>query len=142
MAELHERCLRAAGLFKLRHALAPWRRSDCVGSVYLANDQRFRWASGTQGMNITHVVENLNRGGLERMVIELVKLQRQQGHRCQVICLFELGSLAPELMTIGVPVNACGKRSGLDIRAVSRARWLIRITTRCWPSSVSICVAS
>ena len=45
-------------------------------------------------MNITHIVENLNRGGLERVVLDLVKLQQQQGHHCQVICLFERGTLA------------------------------------------------
>jgi glycosyltransferase involved in cell wall biosynthesis len=126
MAERHERRLRAADLFKLRRALAPWRLPDFADSVCPADDYGGRLFSGTHGMNITHVVENLNRGGLERMVIDLVKLQRQQGHHCQVVCLFELGSLAPELMTIGVPVNACGKRSGLDFRAVSRLRKLIR----------------
>jgi hypothetical protein len=38
-------------------------------------------------VNITHFVENLNRGGLERMAQELVKIQHRQGHRCQVVCL-------------------------------------------------------
>lgn len=76
-------------------------------------------------MNITHVVENLNRGGLERMVIELVTLQQKQGHHCQVICLFELGSLASELKVLGVPVSACSKRRGLDVRALIRLRRLI-----------------
>ncbi len=76
-------------------------------------------------MNITHVVENLNRGGLERMVIELVRRQQQQGHRCQVVCLFEHGSLAQELVALGIPVQTCGKRRGLDIRAARRLRrWL------------------
>lgn len=76
-------------------------------------------------MNITHVVENLNRGGLERMVIDLVTLQQRQGHQCQVLCLFEAGSLAPELAASGVAVHACGKRPGLDLRALARLRrWL------------------
>jgi glycosyltransferase involved in cell wall biosynthesis len=77
-------------------------------------------------MNITHFVESLDRGGLERMVIELVKLQHQQGHRCQVVCLFEQGSLAHELAPLGIKVSACGKRHGLDLRALARARQLIR----------------
>jgi glycosyltransferase involved in cell wall biosynthesis len=77
-------------------------------------------------MNITHFVENLNRGGLERVVLELVKLQHQQGHRCQVVCLFESGSLAHELTEFGIPVGACGKRPGLDVRALARARRMIR----------------
>jgi glycosyltransferase involved in cell wall biosynthesis len=76
-------------------------------------------------MNITHFVENLNRGGLERMVLELVKLQHRQGHRCQVICLFEPGSLAHELTELGIPVDACDKHQGLDLAALGRARRLV-----------------
>ena len=77
-------------------------------------------------MNITHVVENLNRGGLERVVLDLVKLQRQQGHRCQVVCLFERGALAHELDAAGIPVHACDKRRGFDLKALSHVRRLIR----------------
>lgn len=77
-------------------------------------------------MNISHVVENLNRGGLERVVIELVKAQAAAGHRCQVICLYERGSLAGELDAIGVPVIACGKRDGLDMDALLRLRRALR----------------
>ncbi|MGP1667713.1 MAG: glycosyltransferase, partial [Rhodanobacter sp.] len=77
-------------------------------------------------MNITHVVESLNRGGLERVVIDLVRAQQEAGDHCQVVCLFEPGSLAPELAVLGVPVKNCGKRRGLDLRAVLRARRFIR----------------
>jgi glycosyltransferase involved in cell wall biosynthesis len=75
---------------------------------------------------ITHVVENLNRGGLERVVIDLVRMQLRQGHRVQVICLFERGSLANELEASGVPVFACGKRRGPDLRALLRLRRRLR----------------
>lgn len=77
-------------------------------------------------MNITHVVENLNRGGLERVVLDLVRLQQQQGHRCQVVCLFERGALAHELDVAGIPVHACNKRKGLDLKALSHVRRLVR----------------
>lgn len=73
-------------------------------------------------MNISHFVENLNRGGLERMVLDLVKTQHAQGERVQVVCLYEAGALAHELETLGIPVHACGKRDGLDVRALGRAR--------------------
>lgn len=76
-------------------------------------------------MNITHFVENLNRGGLERMVIGLVKEQHREGHDVQVICLFERGSLASELDAIGVPVSPCHKRKGFDLRALGCARRLL-----------------
>lgn len=76
-------------------------------------------------LDIAHVVENLERGGLERMVIDLVMTQRAAGHRCRVACLFEPGALAPELTAAGVEVYACEKRSGADFGAVRRLRaWL------------------
>lgn len=77
-------------------------------------------------MNITHFVENLERGGLERAVIDLVRAQLGAGHHCQVICLFERGMLADELSALGVAVHACGKRRGLDLRALARARAHLR----------------
>jgi glycosyltransferase involved in cell wall biosynthesis len=77
-------------------------------------------------LNITHFVESLNRGGLERVVIDLVRLQREAGHHCQVVCLFEQGTLAPELAELGIPVHSCDKRGGLDLRAMLRARRFLR----------------
>lgn len=75
---------------------------------------------------ITHFVENLERGGLERVVIDLVRAQRDAGEECQVVCLFQRGALADELSALGVPVHACGKRDGADLGALARARRLLR----------------
>jgi len=77
-------------------------------------------------VEIVHVVENLDRGGLERTVVDLIASQRDAGHECRVICLFKLGLLARELLASGVRVDACGKHPGLDLRALRRARALIR----------------
>jgi len=77
-------------------------------------------------VKITHVVENLNRGGLERVVINLVLAQHAAGHECRVICLHESGTLAHELIDHGVPVDACNKRDGTDISALIHARGLMR----------------
>ena len=73
-------------------------------------------------MNIVHFVENLERGGLERTVIDLVGAQREAGHQCRVICLYGLGALASELNAQGVMVDECSKRNGFDIVALRRAR--------------------
>ena len=73
-------------------------------------------------MRISHVVENLNRGGLERVVIDLAKAQAAEGHDCQVVCLFEAGSLGHELVSAGIPVIDCAKRDGADPRATLRMR--------------------
>ena len=76
-------------------------------------------------LDIAHVVENLERGGLERMVIDLALAQQAAGHRPRVACLFAPGALADELRGQGVEVFACHKAAGLDLGAVRRLRaWL------------------
>lgn len=77
-------------------------------------------------MKITHVVEHLPTGGLERIVVDLVREQVRRGHRCQVVCLHERGRLADELTGAGVPVHACGKRVGIDLPALWRLRGHLR----------------
>lgn len=77
-------------------------------------------------MNIIHFVENLDRGGLERAVIDLIGAQREAGHLCRVICLYRRGALASELIAQGVVVDECEKHSGLDIAALRRARQFLR----------------
>lgn len=77
-------------------------------------------------MRITHVVENLNRGGLERVVIDLALAQKAAGHDCRVVCLYEEGLLARELRAEGIAVDACGKGAGFDLGALRRMRALFR----------------
>jgi len=71
-------------------------------------------------MNVLHLVESLDRGGLERVVIDLALAQRAAGYQVGVSCLFHEGQLATELHHAGVIVSCVGKRPGLDIRAVRR----------------------
>ena len=73
-------------------------------------------------MRITHFVEDLNRGGLERVVIDLVLKQIESGHTCQVVCLFRLGVMADQLVSEGVTVRSCDKQLGFDLRALKKAR--------------------
>lgn len=73
-------------------------------------------------MNITHVVENLNRGGLERVVIDLAHAQQAHGDLPRVVCLFEPGTLAHELTAQGIEVVACHKGTGFDLGALRRLR--------------------
>lgn len=76
--------------------------------------------------DIVHVVETLERGGLERMVVDLAGAQRVAGHRPQVICLYRPGLLARELPALDIPLLDCGKRSGFDVRALRRLRRALR----------------
>jgi glycosyltransferase involved in cell wall biosynthesis len=73
-------------------------------------------------LKITHVVENLNRGGLERVVIDLARAQRASGDVPRVVCLFEPGTLAHELIGQGIEVIACHKGAGFDFGALRRLR--------------------
>jgi glycosyltransferase involved in cell wall biosynthesis len=77
-------------------------------------------------MKILHVVESLERGGLERVVINLVLAQRAAGHEVAVNCLFREGLLAAELHRAGVPVACAGKRAGVDLAAIMRLRAHVR----------------
>jgi len=76
-------------------------------------------------VRIVHVVESLDMGGAEQMVVTLARMQRAHGHDVSVVCLFNEGVLAEEARAAGVPVDACAKRPGLDLRAVRRMRRFI-----------------
>lgn len=76
-------------------------------------------------MKIVHVIENLNRGGLERVVIDLLTEQVSRGNEAIVICLFEKGSLAGELESQGIKVYSCNKASGIDFKTLRQVRVII-----------------
>jgi glycosyltransferase involved in cell wall biosynthesis len=69
-------------------------------------------------MNIVHVVESLDVGGLERVVLSLVSWQLQQGHHSRIVCLFHEGALAAEARAKGINVVEVGKRMGFDWQAL------------------------
>jgi len=69
-------------------------------------------------MRILHVVESLEVGGLERVVIDLVQQQQKDGHKCMVVCLFHKGTLAAELEGQDVLVACCDKKPGLDLSTI------------------------
>lgn len=77
-------------------------------------------------MRIVHVVESLDVGGLEHVVLALAKLQRQHGHQVLVACLWRPGALAATAAAAGVEVQCAGKRAGFDLAALWRLRALLR----------------
>ena len=79
-------------------------------------------------MNVLHLVESLERGGLERVVVDLALAQKAAGHEVAVCCLFRKGQLAQELTTNGVDVSCADKRPGLDTQAIRRVYREIRRT--------------
>jgi glycosyltransferase involved in cell wall biosynthesis len=73
-------------------------------------------------VRITHFVESLERGGLERVVVDLAMAQMKDGHTVHVVCLFKKGRLAAELDDVGIPVTSCDKQPGIDRDALATAR--------------------
>lgn len=82
---------------------------------------------------ILHVVESLDRGGLERVVCDLVLEQKRAGLDVEVFCLFRTGILAGELDALGVQVHEGHKQLGLDLKAARRLR---KVVDRCRPDVV------
>lgn len=77
-------------------------------------------------MRILHVVESLERGGLERMVCDLAAEQRRTGVEVEVCAVFRPGLLAAELVGQGIAVHDIEKRGGFDLRAIRRLRSLVQ----------------
>lgn len=77
-------------------------------------------------MRIAHVVESLDMGGLEHVVVALAGAQRQRGHEVRVVCLWRRGALAERAEAAGVRVDSCEKQPGFDLRALSAMRALLR----------------
>lgn len=77
-------------------------------------------------MRIAHVVESLDIGGLEHVVVALAAAQKQRGHEVRVVCLWRRGALAERAEAAGVRVDSCEKQPGLDLRALAGMRRLLR----------------
>ena len=80
----------------------------------------------TEPLRILHVVESLERGGLERVVVDLVRAQRDAGHHVAVACLFARGQFGEDLAADGVNVFSCDKQPGVDWNALGRIRAYVR----------------
>jgi len=73
-------------------------------------------------LNVLHVVDSLERGGLERVVVDLARAQRAAGGAPRVFCLYRTGGFAAELAAAGIPVLCGHKRDGFDLAALWRLR--------------------
>ena len=77
-------------------------------------------------MRVLHVVESLDRGGLERVVCDLAIEQQRRGHFVEVVCLFTAGEFSSDLKAAGLNVLVTGKQPGLDLKAMGRMRAVVR----------------
>lgn len=73
-------------------------------------------------LSILHVVDSLERGGLERLVVDLATAQRDRGHCVSVFSINSTVGLLPELQAAGVPVVVGGKSRTLDVNVLGKLR--------------------
>ncbi len=83
-----------------------------------------RLETGT--LRILHVVDSLERGGLERNVADIAIAQQRAGEQVQLHCLYRTGPIALELEAQGIAVTCSHKRDGRDPRPMLRLRSAIR----------------
>lgn len=77
-------------------------------------------------MNIAHVVLSLDCGGLEQVVVQLVKKQKKHGLEVSIICLEAKGGLAKEVGDAGIQVYELDKAPGFHLNLVFRLAKLLR----------------
>jgi glycosyltransferase involved in cell wall biosynthesis len=71
-------------------------------------------------LNVTHVVLSLDVGGLERNVVNQVRLGGRLGQRVSVICLERRGALAGQAEQLGGQVYCLDKPPGLRLELIGR----------------------
>src|ERR1700722_2229871 len=76
--------------------------------------------------SITHVVLSLDVGGLERVVLHLVREGQAAGHNVSVICLERPGVLGSQVELSGVRLVSIGKAPGVTPGVIGKIRGAIR----------------
>jgi glycosyltransferase involved in cell wall biosynthesis len=65
-------------------------------------------------MRIVQMVDTLDRGGLEKMVIDISRAQKALGHWVSIYCLIRRGALADDAVKAGIPVYCFNKQPGFS----------------------------
>jgi L-malate glycosyltransferase len=84
-------------------------------------------------MRIAHVIDSMEVGGAEAVVLALCRLQAAAGHEVSVHCLFQGGALAAELAREGFRVCVHGPTS------TARLTWRLYREFRRWKPNVVHC---
>jgi glycosyltransferase involved in cell wall biosynthesis len=72
----------------------------------------------TAAVRIVQFVENLARGGLERMAVDLALELSRRGHQVSFVCLHDPGALAAEAEAAGLSVTALRKPPGFSLKTL------------------------
>ena len=78
-------------------------------------------------MRIVQLVNNLDMGGLERMVLDLAQCQHAEGHETSIYCLTHPGRLAAEAENSGIKVHSFDKPGGASPGTVFKIARQLRI---------------
>lgn len=77
-------------------------------------------------LRVTHVVLSLDSGGLERIVLELIRGGVSGGHEISVICLERPGTLAQDARDAGATLNCLNKLPGIRPRIAQGISQVLR----------------
>jgi sugar transferase (PEP-CTERM/EpsH1 system associated) len=77
-------------------------------------------------LRVVHVVLSLDCGGLERIVVALVREGQRRGQCVTVICLERPGTLAPQVEALGAEVICLHKQAGIRLGLIQRVKTLLR----------------
>ncbi|MFH1551235.1 MAG: glycosyltransferase, partial [Planctomycetota bacterium] len=79
-----------------------------------------------QKKRVLYIIEELSRGGAERVVVELARHIDRRRFEPYVCCLREKGAMAGDLKAANVPVLEMHKRRSIDLRMLGRLCRAIR----------------
>ena len=77
-------------------------------------------------LKVAHVVLSLDVGGLERNVVNQIRVGPEIGQEVSVICVERPGALAPRARSLGATVLCADKRPGLRVGVLKRLRAALR----------------
>jgi glycosyltransferase involved in cell wall biosynthesis len=77
-------------------------------------------------LNVTHVVLSLDVGGLERNVVNQLRVGPELGQRVSVVCVERRGALGPRAEALGARVVCLDKRPGVRVGLIARMRAALR----------------
>ena len=86
---------------------------------------RIRFFMPENALRVLHCVISLDVGGLERIVVDLARTSLSRGNEVSILCLERPGTLATELVAMGVRVNSLNKPPGITPELVGRAKALL-----------------
>jgi glycosyltransferase involved in cell wall biosynthesis len=83
-------------------------------------------AAQEKALHVVHGVLSLELGGLERLVVDLVRAGRQRDYRVSVVCVERPGRLATQVRAAGAEVCSLDKPPGRSSTAIAQASRLLR----------------